>query len=111
MQSIPETGDNRPLSEIFRIQSKSWVDADAAANLLEDCKSAILAERMQEHASLPISRAEQIVKASPEWRQYIERAVEARKFANLLKVKLEWIRMRFAEQQSHEATARAERRL
>ena len=103
--------NNLPWSEQFRIVAKSWVDADAAAALLEDTKSAVLAERMQMHADLPVNRAEQLVKSSPEWREHIERMVAARKFANLLKVKMEYLRMKFSEWQSHEATARAERRL
>jgi hypothetical protein len=37
--------------------------------------------------------------------------VEARQRAALLKVKLEWLRMRFSEQQSEEATKRAEMKL
>ncbi len=50
-------------------------------------------------------------KASSAWKDYIEKMVKAREEANLAKVKVEWIRMRFSEQQSEEATARAERRL
>lgn len=102
---------NLPMSEQFRIVARQWVEADAAANLMEDCKSSVLAERMAALGDMAVNRAEQIVKASPEWREYIEGMVEARKKANLLKVKLEWIRMKFSEEQSHNATRRAEMRL
>lgn len=51
------------------------------------------------------------VKASDAWRDYLETMVKARTRANLLKVQLEYIRMKHSEQQSHEATQRAERRL
>jgi hypothetical protein len=37
--------------------------------------------------------------------------VKAREQANLLKVKMEWLRMRHSEQQSFEATKRAEMKL
>jgi hypothetical protein len=37
--------------------------------------------------------------------------IEARKKANLLKVQLEYLRMRHSEWQSHEASKRAEMRL
>jgi hypothetical protein len=80
------------LSEQFRIVAKKWVEADSAAYM-------------------PVSRAETIVKASDEWSDFIAKMIEARKHASLLKVQLEYIRMRFSEQQSIEATARAERRL
>lgn len=103
--------DNLPWSEQFRIVAKQWVDADAAASLLEDTKSAVLAERMQAHADQPVNRAEQIVKSSPEWRDHVEKMVNARKAANRLKVQMEYLRMKFSEWQSHEATKRTEARL
>jgi hypothetical protein len=52
-----------------------------------------------------------MVKASPQWKEYLSKMVEARRKANVSKVNLEYIRMRFSEQQSAEATARSERRL
>ena len=102
---------NLPWSEQFRVVAKQWVDADAAATLLEDTKSAVLAERMQAHAELPVNRAEQLVKSSPEWRDHVEKMVNARKASNRLKVQMEYLRMKFSEWQSHEATKRTEARL
>jgi hypothetical protein len=52
-----------------------------------------------------------IVKASDGWDTYINRMVDARKQASLLKVQLEYIRMQFSEWQSKEATRRAEMKL
>ena len=103
--------DNLPLSEQFRIVAKSWVDADAAANLLEETKSAVLARMMLSMGDMPVSRAEMQVKGSEEWREFISKMVEAREKASLLKVKMEYIRMRFHEWQSMEASKRAEMRL
>ena len=103
--------DDIPLSEQYRVTAKSWVDADAAASLLEETKSAVLARLMQSQGDMPVSRAEMNVKASDEWREFITKMVEAREKAALLKVKLEYIRMKFHEWQSMEATKRAEMRL
>jgi DNA-binding ferritin-like protein len=102
---------NLPWSEQFRIVAKQWVDADAAASILEDTKSAILSERMQALGEMPVSKAEAIVKASPEWREHINEMVNARKVSNRLKVQMEYLRMKFSEWQSHEATKRTEARL
>ena len=99
------------ISERFRITAKKWVDADSAASLLEECKSAFLAQKMAAFGDGPVSRAEMAVKASGEWTDYIGKMVRAREQASLLKVNLEFIRMQFSEWQSIEATARAERRL
>ena len=100
-----------PNSEQYRIVAKEFVDADAAANLLEELKSATLSQKMQALGEMPVSKAEMQIKASLEWKEYIEGMVAARKRANKLKAQLEYIRMRFSENQSAEATARAERRL
>ena len=102
---------NQPISEQFRRAADTWVDAEAAASLLEDLKSAFLAEQMQQHASLPINRAEQMVKSSRAWRDYIEKMVGARKSANKAKVQMEYLRMRATEWQSEEANRRMEARL
>jgi hypothetical protein len=100
-----------PLSETYRIAAKEWVELDAAADLLEASKSAVLAQMMAALGDMPVSRAEAAVKAGKEWIDYVEKTVAARKAANLAKVKLEWVRMRFQEQMSAEATNRSERRL
>lgn len=102
---------NLPLSEQFRIIAKKWVDADAAASMLEESKSSFLAQLMAAQGDMPVSRAEMNVKASQDWQDYIKNMVEAREKASLLKVHLEYIRMRFNEWQSHEATKRAEMKL
>lgn len=102
---------NAPLSEQFRLAAKDWVEKEGAARLLEEGKTATLAERMNALGDVPVSHAERDVKASPEWRDYIRRMCEARTAANLAKVKLEFLRMRHMEQTSYEATARMEAKL
>ena len=102
---------NLPLSEQFRVIAKKWVDADSAASMLEETKSSVLAQMMAGQGDMPVSRAEMNVKASGEWREYVKSMVEAREKASLLKVQLEYIRMRFHEWQSHEASKRAEMKL
>jgi predicted nucleotidyltransferase len=105
------TLSNLPLSEQYRLIAKKWVDADAAANILEESKSAFLSHMMSTCGDIPVSKAEMHVKASTVWKEYLEKMVEARKQAALLKVQLEYIRMQFSEWQSSEATRRAEMKL
>lgn len=106
---------NLPLSEQYRLVAKKWVDADAAANMLEETKTAMLARLMSQQMVISgdttVSRAEMQVKASQEWNDFITSMVDARKNAALLKVQLEYIRMQFSEWQSAEATRRAEMKL
>ena len=60
---------------------------------------------------MPVSKAEMAVKSTAQWHQYIENMVAERKKANMLKVQLEYIRMKFSEWNSEEATKRAEMKL
>jgi len=100
-----------PLSERYRVTAKEWVELDHAARLMEETKSAVLSQQMNALGDMAVSKAELKVKGSDDWHKFIQAMVEARTSANLKKVELEWIRMRFSEQQSKEASARAEMRL
>lgn len=103
--------DNRPYSEQFYEAGRDWSEKEAAASLLEDSKSAVMAQRQAMLGDMAVNKAEQIVKASSEWLEYIEKTVAARREANLAKVKTEFLRMKFSEAQSYEANARTEARL
>lgn len=103
--------DNRPISEEYRVIAKKWVDADSAATLREEIKSAFFSQLMLEHKDIPVNRAEIAVKASQEWIEYVAEMVKTRKEANLLKVQLKYIEMKYHEWQSYNATRRAEMKL
>lgn len=102
---------NVPLSEQYRLAAKNWVDLDGAARMLEECKTAVLSQKMKALGEMPAAHSEREVKASPEWSDFIKRMVDARTAANLAKVKLEWVRMRHSEWISTDATRRAEMKL
>ena len=99
------------LSEEFRRAAKEHQQLDAGATFMEENKSAVLSQRMMKLGDIPVSRAELTVKASEEWANYISEMCRMRKEANLAKVKVEWIKMRFQEQMSEEASKRAEMKL
>ncbi len=102
---------NLPWSEQFRIVAKEWVDLDKAATMLEETKTLVLSKKIKALGDMPHNRAEAEVKASPEWHDYITRLVESRSAANLRKVQMEYLRMKFQEWSSENATKRAEMRL
>ncbi len=106
--------DNWPVSEKYRLKGLDWVRLDSAASLLEELKTAFLSKKKQVlvlRESMSDARAEMLVKASPEWTEYIRSMVTAREAANSARVETESERMRHGEQMSAEATARAERRM
>jgi hypothetical protein len=103
--------DNLPISEQYRIVAKKWVDAEAAASLMEDTKTAVLSQMQKALGDMPVSRSEMEVKASAEWMEFIEKMIDARKQANLLKVQLEYLRMRSREWTAEEYARAAEMKL
>lgn len=100
-----------PISEQYRLAAVDWVNMDAAARMLEEGKTTYLAQQKAALGDIPDSKAERIVKSSPQWSDYIKKMVNAKTAANRQKVELDYLRMRHMEATSAEATQRAERRL
>lgn len=106
---MPE--NERPISERFRVAAWEWVQAEKAASLLEETKTATLSQMMLKLNEKTVSAAEMKVKGSDEWTEFLYQMVDARSQANLKKVAMEYIRMQFSEWQSHDANARRERQM
>jgi hypothetical protein len=103
---------NEPLSEQWYQVATKWAEADAAAELLEQTKSAVMSQMMMRLETIKaVASKEIVVKASSEWTAYVKRMVEARKHANKLKVEMEYLRMKVWEQNSHAANERVMARL
>lgn len=102
---------NQPYSEQYRLLAEDWVDKDAAARLYEEIKSIELARRKSLLNDMTDAKADRIVRASPEWSEYIQRMVDSKTEANKAKLKLKVLEMRYYEHQSQNATARAEMRM
>jgi len=60
---------------------------------------------------MPDSRAETAVKAGQEWQDYLAAMVKAREEANLLKVRMEFLRMKWEEEKAANYLAGNEARL
>lgn len=104
-------GSSTSWSDRYREAGEDWADKEAAASLLEDSKSAVMAQWQTELGDIPVNRAEQTIKASAKWREYVTDTVEARRQANLAKIRLEAIRMKSMEYQGKEANQRTELRI
>jgi hypothetical protein len=106
----------RPISEEFRLVALSYVDADAAASLMEELRTATLEKMKSEiiaaaDGPMPENKAERFAKSSPDWDSYIKDMCGHRAKATKLKLQLEFLRMKYGEWQSSAATAREEMRL
>lgn len=96
--------------EQYRVAAKEWVDKNAAADLLEQTKTATFAEKTQPliESGMAVNKAETQIKASDDWHTYLEEMVAARKAADFARVKLEYIRMKFKQQEGKNYAVRAE---
>jgi hypothetical protein len=99
------------ISEQYRLAAEKWVDADAAARMLEEARSAVRSQKMLAMGDIAVNRAQLMVEGSREWHDYLKKMVDAKTLANKLRIEVEYLRMRAAEQQSEEASKRAEMRL
>lgn len=100
--------DDAPFSELYRLAGEKWADLEATAQLLEDTKSATMAQWQVELGDIPVNRSEQTVKASARWYDHVASIVEARRDANKAKVYLESVKMRAMEVHAMEANQRTE---
>lgn len=79
--------------------------------MLEEAKSAIFSQKVLTQGDIPVNRAEAYVKGSPDWYDYIKKMVDAKTHANKLRVQVDYLKMRAMEEQSAEASKRAEMRI
>ncbi len=103
-------------AEQYRIAAKKWVDAESAAELMKELKDvsleALKCQIIAEHeGDMADNAATRLAKTKDDWRDYVTKMSGHRSEARRLKVQMEYIRMKHMEQQSMEATARAERKL
>jgi hypothetical protein len=103
--------NDTPVSEQYRLAALDWVAVDAAARMLEEGKTTYLAQQKAKLGDIPDSKAERLVKSSPEWADYIKKMVNAKTVANKQRVELDYLKMRHMERTSEEANARSERKL
>jgi hypothetical protein len=102
--------NDTPVSERYRVAALDWVAMDAAARMLEEGKTTYLAQQKALLGEMPDSKAERIVKSSPEWADYIKKMVNAKTAANRQRVEIDYLKMRHMERTSEEANARSERK-
>jgi hypothetical protein len=97
-----------PLIEQFRLAGEEWVDLDAAARMLEETKTSIMAQKQSALGDISVNKAEQTVKASAEWIDHLRKIVDAKTAANKARLKLKYLEMRYYEVQGRDANRRAE---
>ena len=94
--TMPES--EQGIEEQWRVAANLWVEADDLARELEEKKSIYLAEQKNIRCgfNLKLSKiaAEELVKASPEYGDFIAQMVNARTEANRLRVQEKYLEMK-----------------
>ena len=88
-----------------------WADKQAAYNILEDTKNAVLAKLMLKSQATSVAAREIEAKASQEFTDHVKETQEAMKAALKAKVQYESIKIWIELRRSEEATRRVEMRL
>lgn len=104
-----------PLVERFRIVANQYSDAEAAAEFMDEMKTTTLEEKksvlMKKYGDMPENKAERLVKAGGEWREYITEMCRHKARARKLKLHLEYLRMRERKEDRENWNARTEMRM
>ncbi len=88
-----------------------WADKQAAYNVLDDTKNAVLAQLMLKSSATSVAAKEIEAKASKEYTDHVKHTQEAMKLALKAKVNYESIKIWIDLKRSEEATRRAEMKL
>lgn len=87
---------------------EDWADAEAAADLLEETRKSVLARLMNDSAVASVAGKEMMALADPEYTEFLEGMVQARKVANKARVRYDSARILSELRRSQESTRRAE---
>ena len=85
-----------------------WCDCNAAADLLEETKGTLLAKIMKEHLMSPAWKAEALSRADMRFEEHLKAMVDARRLANIARVRYDGAKAMGEFIRSAESTRRAE---
>lgn len=103
--------DANELFHKLTVAGNDWADKQAAYNILEDTKNAVLAQLMLKSHATSVAAKEIEAKASKEFTEHVQNTQEAMKAALKAKVQYESIKTWIDLKRSEEATRRAEMKL
>jgi hypothetical protein len=87
---------------------ENWADAESAASLFEETRKSVLAQLVNTATGNSVSANEYLALAHPEYREHIQGMVEARRQANLARVRYDSGKVLSEMRRSQESTRRAE---
>ena len=89
-------------------RGEMWGDLNGAANLLEETRGTLLAKLLKEHFDQPAWKAEALAKSDPRYEEHIKAMVDARRLADIARVRYDGAKAMGEFVRSAESTRRAE---
>lgn len=109
VQEMPKR--EQSTAERFRLVAEEWAEVDAAFYLLENTRTSIASELTMAEVSkgMPVSKAEHVAKSSQAYRDHVKKAADAKREANILRARVEYLRMRDRKEDRQERNQMSER--
>lgn len=102
---------NEPISDQWYQAANRWVDAESAANLLEETRSAIFSQMTLRQTASSVAARELMARGSDDWMNHVQKIADARRHANKLKIECDFLKMKYFEAAGQAATERTMARL
>ena len=100
--------DPAKLAQSIVQRGELWADCNASADLLEETKGTLLAKIVKEHLDQPAWKAEALSRADMRFEEHVKAMVDARRLANIAKVRYDGAKAMGEFIRSAESTRRAE---
>jgi hypothetical protein len=112
---MPLRDQRKNLSEMVRLAERKWAACDDNASRLEEGRSILMAEMklnlLDSGAASSLARAEDMARASQEWRGYVRKMHDARREANDARADWRALERDYWSTVSDEASERQQMRL
>ena len=101
------------LVERFRIVGEEWADADAAYYMLDNTRTSVRDEielKLTAEGS-NATRAKMLANTSKDYRDHVKKSADAKRLANVLRARMDYLRMREKRAERREINQMSERKL
>lgn len=111
VSEMPER--QQSIAERFRQVAEDWAEHDAAFYMLENTRTSLHSELVLKEIEkgTAVSRAEHVAKASQTYRDHVTKAGDEKHKANVLKARMDYLRMRERKEDREAWNERTERKM
>jgi hypothetical protein len=101
------------LVERFRVVAEDWADADAAYYMLDNTRTSVRdeIELKLAAAGTNASKAKMLANTSVEYREHVQKTADAKRLANVLRARMDYLRMREKRAERSEIAMMSERKM